>query len=83
VNTFASRVIRDEQFKVWVSEEREITALYDLMADPMEENNLIGSKEASHQSALKEFREVVTSMPEKDARPDYSPRAANPWDRKH
>lgn len=77
---FASRVIRDQRFKVWVNEQRNITELYDLSKDPMEKNNLIGINTGPHQAALSKFREVVESLPEKDARPVYEPRAANPWD---
>lgn len=79
---FATRVIRDQRHKVWVSAEREIIRLHDLIEDPYEEKNLIDSDEAAHVAALGKFRKVVASIPEKDARPRYEPRAANPWDRK-
>lgn len=79
-HNFASRVIRDKRFKVWVNEQREVTDLYDLSEDPIEENNLIESTGKIHQSALSKFRDVVKSLPEQDARPMYRPRAANSWD---
>ena len=78
---FATRVIRDKQFKVWVSNEREIIRLHDLKADPYEKNNLVKSTLAEHRSALEKFKAVVKTLPEKDARPLYEPRSANSWDK--
>ena len=80
--TFSTRVIRDKRFKVWVSNEKKIIRLHDLKSDPWEETNLIGSELAVHQKALDKFQAVVDSLPEKDAHPSYTSRAANPWDRK-
>jgi arylsulfatase A-like enzyme len=80
---FASRVIRDKQFKVWVSEEKKIIRLHDLAADPREATNLLdGELNNDQKAALKKFQTVVNSMPDQDARPIYEPRPANPWDRK-
>jgi len=79
---YTERVIRDKRYKVWVSEQRKITQLYDLLIDPFEQNNLIASTKPEHLSSLRKFQAVVDSMPEKDARPGYTPRKANPWDRK-
>ena len=79
---YASRVIRDQKFKVWVDEGREIKRLHDLEADPLEKENLIESEQAEHLTALKKFQSVVDKTPEKDARPKYEPRAPNQWDRK-
>lgn len=77
---FATRVIRDQRFKIWVSSEREIFRLHDLREDPWEKNNLIESKQELHQQALAKLGKVLEGMPESDARPLYTPRAANPWD---
>ncbi len=79
---YTARVIRDKRFKVWVNEQRQIDQLYDLEADPFEESNLIDSTKPEYLAALKKFQAVVDSMPEKDARPHYEPRAPNPWDQK-
>ena len=78
---FATRVIRDKQFKVWVSEKKEIFRLHDLIKDPHESENLIDSKLEEHRQAIKKFQDVLDSLPDKDARPLYEPREANPWDR--
>ena len=82
VHDFASRVIRDKQYKVWVNGKREIEQLYDLKVDPFEKSNLTASTSPDHVITLKKFRAVVESMPEKDARPKYDQREALPWDRK-
>ena len=79
---FATRVIRDKRFKVWVSDKKTIIRLHDLKEDPWEEKNLISSDRAEHRKAVEKFQQVVDALPDKDARPLYEPRAANPWDRK-
>jgi len=78
---YASRVIRDKRYKVWVDERAKITRLYDLKVDPWEQKNLIDSTEPEHIRARRKFQKVVDTMPVKDARPQYDPRPANPWDR--
>jgi len=80
VHAYASRVIRDKQYKVWVDENRSITRLHDLVLDPMEEENLINSNKPEHLQVLAKFQAIVESLPEKDARPLYEPRQALPWD---
>jgi arylsulfatase A-like enzyme len=82
VEDFATRVIRDKQFKVWVSKEKKIIRLHDLSNDPHEATNLIESDAPAHKDALKKFQAVLDTLPDKDNRPAYEPRAANPWDRK-
>jgi len=79
---YTERVIRDKRYKVWVSEQRKISQLYDLRSDPLEQKNLIESAKPEHLAAIKKFQAVVDTMPEKDARPGYTPRKANPWEKK-
>ena len=79
---FCGRVLRDQRFKVWVSEDRQITALYDLQADPDEKINLLHDPRPECQAALKKFQAVLNQFPSQDARPAYTPRAPNPWDKK-
>ena len=79
---FGPRVIRDKQYKVWVSKEKKITQLNDLLKDPEEKENLLSSKQRQHRKALAKFRKIVATLPDKDGRPLYEPRAPNPWDRK-
>jgi arylsulfatase A-like enzyme len=79
---FATRVIRDKRYKVWVSSEKRIIRLHDLEKDPWEQENLIDSEKPEHQKALAKFQAVLDTLPDEDARPLYEPRAANPWDKK-
>jgi arylsulfatase A-like enzyme len=79
---FISRVIRDKRFKVWVSNKKEIVRLHDLTEDPSEKTNLFQSKKPGHKKAIHKFEKVLASLPNKDARPLYTPRAKNPWDLK-
>jgi len=81
-NDFADRVIRDKRHKVWIDTSRTITRLHDLKIDPYEETNLLSSTDAEHTAALRKFQAVLDGLPTADARPQYEPRAANPWDRK-
>ena len=78
---FGARVIRDKQYKVWVSEQKQITRLHDLKKDPWETTNLLDSELAEHNEALQKFQAVVDSLPDQDAYPLYEPRAANAWDK--
>jgi len=82
VHDFADRAIRDKRYKVWVSPNRRIERLYDLKSDPWEEHNLIDSVRPEHRAALAKFQAILSSLPERDGRPIYTPRAPNPWDAK-
>jgi len=79
---YTERVIRDKRYKVWVSEQRKISQLYDLQSDPFEQKNLLASTNPEHLTAIEKFQAVVNTMPEKDARPKYTPRKAQPWEKK-
>jgi len=79
---YATRVIRDKRFKVWVDNQARIIRLHDLKADPFEEKNLLASDAPEHKAAIAKFQAVIDTMPKVDARPKYEPRAPNPWDRK-
>ncbi len=79
---FMTRVLRDKRYKVWVSTEKKIIRLHDLTEDPWEQINLLNSGEKAHKKALAKFQKVLDTLPDKDARPLYEPRAENPWDKK-
>ena len=84
---FTQRVLRDERYKVWVNSERKIDALYDLIADPWEDNNLVekasgSDKQSEAGAALRKFERIVGELPATDARPKYRLRPPNAWDRK-
>ena len=81
-DAFGKRVIRDKQYKVWVSNQKKIDRLHDLKIDPLEKTNLLNSDKSEHKLALKKFQAIVDSLPDKDAHRAYTPRATNPWDMK-
>ena len=81
VKEWTLRVLRDKQYKGW-AENRKITRLYDLKADPFEKNNLIDSKDPAIVAAIAKFQKGVDAMPKVDHGPIYTKLAPQPWDRK-
>jgi len=79
---YASRVIRDKRYKVWVDTDGKIERLHDLQADPWEQTNLIDSDRPAHVTAKKRFQQVIDSLPAKDGRPKYRPRPGRPWEKR-
>ena len=78
---YTDRVLRDKRFKVLVEAGR-VTRLVDLVDDPEEVTNLIGSSEPEHVAAIRKFSRVIAGFPKRDPRPRYSPTAPQAWDRK-
>lgn len=78
---YTDRVVRDKQYKLWVLDGKS-AKLFDLLADPAEENNLIDGTDAEVVAARKRLEAVVKSCFPKDARPRYDPTPPRPWDRK-
>ena len=78
---YTPRVIRDRRYKAFV-QDGQITKLVDLKTDLEEQHDLSGNEEASAIAARKKFEAVVSTCPEKDARPQYEPTPPRPWDRK-
>ena len=75
---FTSRIIRDKQFKV-VTNRTNIEYIYDLQADPAEENNLISSTDPEILAALVKFNSILNSFPQTDARPVYDLATFEVW----
>lgn len=75
-SNFARRVIRDKQFKVYVSPEKMITHLYNLQSDLWEEKNLLDGDNylSKHENVLSKFQTILNSLPDQDAQPNYRPR---------
>ena len=83
VDDYATRVIRDKRFKVWVNSGRTMTQLYDLQADPLEQQNLIAENRPELAEVLKRFQAIIDNTPAQDARPQYRKRQALPWDKQY
>jgi len=78
---FTDRVVRDRQYKLWVLGGSS-AKLFDLKADPYEENNLIDSTEPAIVAARERLDAIIAACPKQDARPQYDPVPPRPWDRK-
>jgi len=79
---YDDRVIRDKRFKLWVGTDRKPSRLYDMIADPWEQNDLLGSTDPDAVAARKELETVVTTFPGKDGWPRYTDNPPQAWDRK-
>jgi hypothetical protein len=80
---YTDRVIRDKRYKAWVATDKQITELYDLKDDPLEQKNLLGSTDTGVGAAIRKFQAVIDKTPDKDARPRYRKREPLPWDKKY
>ncbi len=80
--TYDDRVLRTKRFKLWIDPNRQPIKLYDLKADPWEENNLIDSDDPEAIAARKKLMAVAATFPEQDAAPIYQKNPPQPWDRK-
>lgn len=67
--TYRDRVLRNEDYKVYVDTLQQIIRLYDLKNDPYEQTNLIASKK--HTKIVKKFKKYVQELPSKDASSRY------------
>lgn len=76
---FTDRVIRDKRYKLHIIGSRP-SELYDLLADPWEERNLIASNEPDDLAARRKLAAVMAKFPNRDARPRYDPLPPQPWD---
>jgi len=77
---YADRVIRDKRYKLWVAKGG--NRLFDLIADPGEEENLIDSDDPAVVQAREKLEAVAKTFPTKDAVPQYDPTPAQSWDKK-
>ena len=75
---FRDRVVRNEQYKLWVSPSRKPVKLVDLSKDLTESNNLMGTEEL--QATIDALLTATLDHPEKDSDPIYTPLAKQPWD---
>ena len=77
---FRDRVLRDKEYKLYVSTERKPEKLFYLKEDPFESVNLIASDKRQYQEAIKKFMKVVETFPTQDHDPKYNPLGPQSWD---
>lgn len=78
---YDDRVLRDKRFKLWIDTERKPTKLFDLIADPWEEHNLIDSEDPAAIAARERLTAVAATFPKKDGAPIYDKNPPQEWDK--
>jgi arylsulfatase A-like enzyme len=79
---YDDRVLREKRFKLWIDTNRRPSKLFDLVADPWEENNLVDSKDPAAVTAMERLVAVAATFPEKDGAPIYDKNPPQKWDKK-
>ena len=74
---FRDRVVRDGQYKLYVSTGREPEKLFDMQNDPWEQNNLLQNPETALR--VKTLFSYIVDQPVQDNDPNYEPLAKQPW----
>ena len=78
---FRDRVIRNEQYKLYVDSNREAIKFFDLRTDPFERQNIIDSLSTEEQkNNFNSLLEVIKSFPVKDYDPKYKNNSPQDWD---
>ena len=79
--SFRDRVLRNEQYKLYINAHREPEKFIDLLSDPGEEIDLLDSLQIGERlTHFEALFNIVTQFPEKDADPRYIPNPPQPWD---
>lgn len=77
---FRDRVIRNKEFKLFISPTRKPVKLVNLANDPEENNNLLKNMDSKMKAEYEKLWKVVSIFPEKDNDPHYTPLPEEPWD---
>ncbi len=76
---FRDRVLRTEDYKVYIGSDRKPEKLFHLGNDPDEQENLLASKDPKINSIRRLFIDAVSQMPKQDADPKYRPLPHRSW----
>lgn len=78
---FRDRVVRNQQYKLYINTEAKADKFFDLIADPFETTNLIEELNTEERrSNFEQLSQVITIFPPKDAEPRYHPNPPQEWD---
>ena len=77
---FRDRVIRNKEFKLFVSSDRKPEKLISVVNDPEEKNNLLLSNEPKVRDDYEKLWKVVSTFPGQDNDPRYTPLPKELWD---
>lgn len=78
---FRDRVIRNKEYKLFVSSERKPEKLIAVLNDPEEKNNLLQSTDPKVKAEFEKLWKVALSFPEQDNDPHYIPLPKESWDK--
>lgn len=67
---FRDRVIIGTKYKIYLTQQRTIDRIYDIVNDPFEQNNLVSNVSVKNE-AEKELGGVIKRLPSKDQNPKY------------
>jgi len=79
---FRDRVIRNKEYKLFVTSEKKPEKLVSISNDPEEKVNLLFNNEPKVKNEYEKLWNVVSSFPNKDNDPIYSRLPQQPWDSK-
>ena len=78
---FRDRVVRNQQYKLYISTEAKAEKFFDLIADPFETTNIITELNTEERrSNFDQLSQVISRFPAKDAEPRYHPNPPQSWD---
>ena len=78
---FRDRVLRDQQFKLYIDSNGNPEQFFDLVNDPFERHNLKDSlNSAERKNSFNSLLEVVNSFPLEDSDPKYKNNPVQDWD---
>ena len=77
---FRDRVVRDEQYKLYIGPDRKPEKLVDLKTDPDEQTDITGSEDEAALAARHKFEQLIPTWPERDSDPICTPQPPQPWD---
>lgn len=79
---YDDRVIRDQNYKLWINSQGKPIKLYQISGDQWEERNLIDSNDPDARAALKRLSAIAAEFPAKDGAPIYKKNPPQKWDQK-
>lgn len=78
--SFRDRVVRDKEYKLFISSQRKPEKLVNILDDPDEKTNLLDSNDPKVKAAYEKLWKVALSFPVLDSDPHYVALKAEPWD---
>lgn len=79
---YDDRVIRDQDYKLWINAQGKPIKLYQISGDQWEERNLINSTDPQDRAALQRLTAIAAKFPAKDGAPIYQKNPPQKWDQK-